>query len=67
MTREELPKGAIEINNRYGLRYPLEKGYYGFIVKSQPAYYYWQMAQYTIDVFKDGEYITTFTCEHGHF
>jgi hypothetical protein len=63
----ELPKGAFYIENRYGMRYPKEKGYYGFQVGCQPAYYYWQDCIYTIDVFKEGEYVTTFSCKHGEF
>lgn len=63
----ELPKDAIEINNRYGRRYPIEKGYYGYIVSRREAYHYWQMAKYTIDIFRDGEFVTTIVCESGEF
>jgi hypothetical protein len=63
----ELPKDAFYIENRYGMRYPKEKGYYGFLFGSQPAYHYWQMAKYTIDIFKEGEFVTTIVCEHGEY
>lgn len=64
---KELPQDAFYIENRYGRMYPKEKGYYGFNVGYQPAYYYWQDAIYTIDVFKDGEFVTTIRCKHGEY
>lgn len=67
MTRAELPKDAISIDNRYGRRYPLSEGYYGYIVGDRPAMSIYQMRMYTIDVFRDGEYVTTFTAEHGEW
>ena len=64
---KELPEGAITIDNRYGRRYPSSEGYYGFIVGESFGGGIYDMRKYTIDVFQDGEYISTFTCEHGEF
>jgi tRNA U34 2-thiouridine synthase MnmA/TrmU len=67
MKKQDLPKGAIEIENRYGRMYPLEDGYYGFIVGDRPAMHIYQMRKYTIDIFNNGEFINTIVCEHGEF
>lgn len=71
MKKEELPEDARELNNRYGKRFPLEQGYYGYIVSQQPALHVWQMTKYTIDVYRnvDGreQFQTSFIAEHGHF
>ena len=65
---KKLPEGAITIDNRYGRRFPKEKGYYGFIVGDRPAMFIHQMRKYTIDVYdEDDNFVTTFTCEHGEF
>ena len=68
MEREfELPKDAFYLDGRYGRIYPKEKGYYGFQVSCQPAYYYWQDAIYTIDIFNNGNFVTSIRCKHGEF
>lgn len=66
-TKTKLPEDAIILENRYGRRYPEEEGYYGFIVGCRPALHIYDMAKYTIDVFKDKEFITTIVCEHGEY
>jgi hypothetical protein len=63
----KLPKGAITIDNRYGRRYPIDQGYYGFIVSEYFGGHIYDERQYTIDIFNDGEYITTFTAPHGEW
>jgi hypothetical protein len=67
MTKKELPEDAIALEERYGRRYPLEDGYYGFVVGDRPALHVWEMRKYTIDVFQNGKYVTTIVCEHGEF
>lgn len=67
MKDSELPEDAFYLENRYGRIYPKSEGYYGFEVGYQPAYHYWQDAKYTIDIFKEGKFVTSITCKHGEF
>jgi hypothetical protein len=44
-------------------KYPKNNGYYGRITYFQPGMGYNQVAKYSVDVFQDGLYRTSITCE----
>ena len=55
-------------DNRFGKRFPKEKGYYGYLVGDRPARSICEMRQYTFDVYDSNDkYVTTFTAENGEW
>ena len=63
----KLPEGAEYLGGRYGRIYPKEQGYYAIEVGYKPAIHIHELSRYTLDVFKNGEYVTTICCTHGEY
>ena len=59
------PGDNVFFDDYYKNRFPKSQGFYGEITGCTPARNYNLMAKYNVDVFQNGEYVTTITCEWG--